>query len=97
MASGADSPLALPLLSKFIESQARTHFRRAGEVLKLELTAPPIDGRAKAACIRFLADFLKVPRSSVTIAAGSDSRNKVIRISGMSDGDVEQALTAIIE
>ena len=62
-----------------------------GDSLKVELTAPPVEGKANEACIRFFAEFLKVPRSSVTIAAGIGSRNKVIRISGTSVLAVEQA------
>jgi len=60
-----------------------------GDSLKLELTAPPIDGRANDACLKFFSDFLKVPRSSVTIAAGANSRNKVIRVSGVHANSVE--------
>ena len=60
-----------------------------GDALKVELTAPPIDGRANEACIRFLAEFLKVPRSSITIAAGASGRNKVIRVTGVSASSVE--------
>jgi len=55
-----------------------------GEALKLSLTSPPIEGRANEACIEFFAKFLKVPRSSVTIASGQTSRNKVIRVAGVS-------------
>ena len=51
--------------------------------LKLAVTAPPIEGRANEACIRFLAELLNVARSSVTIAAGASSRNKVVRIEGL--------------
>jgi uncharacterized protein (TIGR00251 family) len=63
-----------------------------GDALKLSLTAPPIDGKAKAACIEFFAKFLKVPRSSVTIAAGESSRNKVIRVIGLSAEEVLKRL-----
>jgi uncharacterized protein (TIGR00251 family) len=55
-----------------------------GDALKLALTAPPVDGKANDACIDFFAKLLKVPRSSVTIAAGQTSRNKVIRVAGLS-------------
>lgn len=51
-----------------------------GDALKLSLTAPPVEGRANEACIEFFAKLLKVPRSSVTIASGQTSRNKVIRV-----------------
>lgn len=64
------------------------------EVPKLEITAPPIEGKANEACVRFLADLLKVPRSSVTIAAGKSSRNKVIRVAGISAVAVTQRLAA---
>jgi uncharacterized protein len=54
-----------------------------GDALKVSLTTPPIEGRANEACIEFFAKLLKVPRSSVTIASGQTSRNKVIRIAGL--------------
>ena len=63
-----------------------------GDALKLALTAPPLEGRANQACIEFLAEFLKVPRSSVTIAAGETSRNKVIRIAGLSADELRRRL-----
>ena len=63
-----------------------------GDALKLALTAPPVEGRANEACIVFLAEVLNVPRSSVTIAAGETSRNKVIRIAGVSAAQVEDRL-----
>ncbi len=63
-----------------------------GDALKLALTAPPVEGKANEACVIFLSKLLKVPRSSVTIAAGETSRNKVIRVAGMSAEDVRQRL-----
>ena len=63
-----------------------------GEALKLALTAPPVDGKANEACIDFFAKLLKVPRSSVTIAAGQTGRNKVIRVAGMSPEEVRSRL-----
>lgn len=63
-----------------------------GDALKLSLTAPPIDGRANEACIEFFAKLLKVPRSSVTIASGASSRNKVIRVEGISAAELRNHL-----
>jgi uncharacterized protein len=63
-----------------------------GDALKLALTAPPVEGRANETCIAFLAEVLNVPRSSVTIAAGKTSRNKVILVSGLSAMQVERQL-----
>ena len=64
-----------------------------GDALKVSLTAPPVDGKANQVCIDFFAKLLKVPRSSVTIAAGQTSRNKVIRIAGLSAKEVEIRLS----
>ena len=66
-----------------------------GDALKVALTAPPVDGRANEAVIAFFAEFLNVPRSSVTIAAGQTSRNKVIRIAGITAAQVEQRLAFV--
>ena len=64
-----------------------------GDALKVSLTAPPIEGNANEACIEFFANLLKVPRSSVTIAAGQSSRSKVIRVVGLSAQQVRDRLT----
>jgi uncharacterized protein (TIGR00251 family) len=63
-----------------------------GEAVKVALTAPPVEGRANEACTAFFAELLNVPRSSVTIAAGESSRNKVIRVSGLSAALVSERL-----
>jgi len=63
-----------------------------GDALKVSLTAPPVEGRANEACIEFFAKFLRVPRSSVTIASGQASRNKVIRVAGVTAKQVREKL-----
>ena len=63
-----------------------------GDALKVALTAPPVDGKANDACIDFFAKLLKVPQSSVSIVAGLSSRNKVIRVAGLSAQHVRERL-----
>jgi uncharacterized protein len=63
-----------------------------GNALKLALTAPPVDGKANEACIEFFAKLLNLPRSSVTIASGRTSRNKVIRVAGLTAQQVRDRL-----
>jgi uncharacterized protein (TIGR00251 family) len=63
-----------------------------GNALKLSLTTPPVQGRANEACIEFFANLLKVPRSSVTIASGHTSRQKVVRVSGFSAEEVRKKI-----
>ncbi len=67
-----------------------------GDALKLSLTAPPAEGRANQACIEFLAEVLRLPRSSVTIAAGPASRNKVVRVSGFSASAMAERIAAAL-
>jgi uncharacterized protein (TIGR00251 family) len=64
-----------------------------GAALKVALTASPVEGKANEACIEFFANLLKVPRASVTIAAGQSSRNKVIRVAGLSAQEIQDRLT----
>ncbi len=66
--------------------------RREGGGLKIRLTAPPVDGAANEALIRFLADTFSVPKSQVEIASGHTSRDKVVRISGVAAIDAESLL-----
>lgn len=63
-----------------------------GDALKVALTAPPVDGKANEACVAFFAELLEVPRSSVSIVAGESSRNKRIRIVGVSARQVAERL-----
>ena len=48
--------------------------------LKIRLAAPPVDGKANAELLRFLADAFGVPRRDVTLVRGDASREKIVRI-----------------
>lgn len=63
-----------------------------GDALKLSLTAPPVEGKANQACIEFLAELLSVAKSSVSIAAGETSRQKIVRVAGLSAAQVRARL-----
>jgi len=65
-----------------------------GDAIKLSLTTPPLEGRANEACIAFFAKLLKVPRASVSIASGLSSRNKLIRVAGVTADYVRDRLKA---
>lgn len=63
-----------------------------GDALKVALTAPPVEGKANEACVAFLAELLGVSRSSVVIVTGESSRQKVVRVAGMSADEVRRRL-----
>lgn len=49
----------------------------------MRITAPPVDGAANDALIRFLAEILQVSRADVTLAAGEGSRSKAVSVRGI--------------
>ena len=51
-----------------------------GGALKLRLAAPPVDGKANAELIRFLADAFGVPAKNVQLLRGATSRTKQLRV-----------------
>ena len=51
-----------------------------GDALKVRLAAPPVDGKANAELLRFLAEVFGVPVRQVTLVRGDSSRQKVTRI-----------------
>ncbi len=63
-----------------------------GDAVKIRVTAPPVEGAANDALVKFLAKALGVPRRDVSIVQGAHSRNKVISIVGVSKEEVRRAL-----
>ena len=51
-----------------------------GEAIKVQVTAPPVDGAANAALGEVLSAWLDVPRSAITIVKGQGARNKVAEV-----------------
>lgn len=60
-----------------------------GDALKIRLAAPPVDGKANAALIEFLAKTCGVPRSAVELVSGETSRSKRVRIIGVDQAVLE--------
>lgn len=63
-----------------------------GDLIKIRLTAPPVEGAANAALVRFIAHKLGVPQSDVQIVAGATSRRKLVAVAGVSPSDVREKL-----
>jgi len=53
-----------------------------GEALKIRLAAPPVEGRANEALLKFIAEFFGVPLRQVELKQGGQSRHKVVAITG---------------
>ena len=63
-----------------------------GDAIKVKVTAPPVEGKANMALQRFIAKKLNLAASQIEIMAGQRSREKILRISGISRVAVEKAL-----
>jgi len=63
-----------------------------GDVVRIRLAAPPVDGAANEELIRFLADILSVPRTAIRLVSGQTSRSKVITIVGVAAEQVRVSL-----
>ena len=59
-----------------------------GGAVKIKLRAQPLEGKANAALLRFLAEQLKLPRKAIVLKSGEKSRDKTIQIHGLSKEDV---------
>ena len=64
---------------------------RLGEAWKLDLTAPPAEGKANEECVRFLAELAGVARARVRIVTGLTSRTKVVEIEGVTEEEFSRA------
>jgi uncharacterized protein len=65
---------------------------RLGEAYKLDLAAPPVEGKANEECVRFFADLAGVVRSQVRILSGLANRNKVVNVEGIDQEKLEELL-----
>jgi uncharacterized protein (TIGR00251 family) len=63
-----------------------------GDALKIRLAAPPVDGKANAALIEFIATRLGLPKTAVRLAAGRSSRRKILEIDD-APPDVEERIS----
>ncbi|MBK8890135.1 MAG: YggU family protein [Dechloromonas sp.] len=53
-----------------------------GDALKIRLAAPPVDGKANMALLKFVADALKLPAAAIILKSGHTSRRKVLEVRG---------------
>jgi uncharacterized protein (TIGR00251 family) len=64
--------------------------------LKLQLAAPPVEGRANEELVRFVADTLGVAKAQVEIVGGGTSRRKTVKLEGVNAQLVVLKLSPIV-
>ncbi len=67
---------------------------RFGQAWKLDLAAPPVDGKANQECVRFFAELAAVPKSRVRIVTGATGRLKLVEVDGIGQDALETLLSA---
>ena len=65
---------------------------RHGQAWKVRVAAPPEGGRANEAVVRLLAETLSLPRGAVTLVSGHGARDKVVRLDGLDQTQIERRL-----
>jgi uncharacterized protein (TIGR00251 family) len=69
----------------------------ADGILKLRVTAPPVEGRANEACLRLLAEVLDLAISRLRIVSGQHARFKTIRVAATSAQTIRAKLCDLLE
>ena len=64
-----------------------------GDAIKIKLRAPAIEGKANTALRKFLAEKLSIPQRAIALDRGERSRDKVLRIDGLSEKTIREFLT----
>ena len=68
-----------------------------GGALKVQVTAPPVEGEANRALVDLLADWLAVPRRSVTVVRGQTGRDKLIDVASADPEALADAIRARVD
>jgi hypothetical protein len=78
---------------KVIPRAGRTELAgtREGAIL-IRLAAAPVEGAANGALIDFLADLLEIPKRRIAIVSGETSRQKRVKITGVTASAVQERL-----
>ena len=67
-----------------------------GDAIKIKLRAPAVEGKANTALRKFLAETLSIPQRAIVLERGERSRDKVLRIEGLSEEEVRKQLLTTI-
>jgi uncharacterized protein YggU (UPF0235/DUF167 family) len=64
-----------------------------GDAVRLRIAAPPVQGAANAALLRFLAEAAGVSRSTIRVVAGDTGRRKRVLFEGLTAEELERRLS----
>jgi len=89
-----DSPEGAILKLRIIPRAAKNAIQgEHGDALKIRLSAPPVEGAANTALVKFLSKATDVPRSRIQILSGATGRNKRVLLTGCTSDSIRPLLT----
>lgn len=85
------------LLKVRVTPRARTNALSLDDsgVLRVRLTAPPVEGAANRALIELLADGLGLKRAALEVLRGEHGRDKLVAVRGCSDAELAERLARV--
>lgn len=90
-----DTPDGAVLTLRIIPRAARNAIQGLhGDALKIRLCAPPVDGAANTALVKFLADTLALPRARIRLLSGQTSRSKRVLIADVPASAIRSTIQA---
>lgn len=73
---------------KVIPRSSVNKFEKNGDEYRLKIKSPPVDGKANKEIVDFLSDYFSISKKNVIIERGELSKNKVVRLIGVSKEDI---------
>lgn len=64
-------------------NSSKREIKIEGEIIKVWLHSPPVDGRANKELVELFASTLRHPKSKIEVTKGGSGRNKIVTIDGM--------------
>lgn len=88
-----------PTLRVFVQPKAkRTMFLGLHDnMLKIGVTAPPVDGKANREVIYYLADFFGLKKRDVRIVAGEKSRRKICTLGHIDEHEIRKKVLSLLK
>lgn len=65
------------------------------DMLKVKVTAPPVDGKANKVLVEFLSKTFKVPKTYFEIVKGETSKDKSILIKNIDDNKIDEIVALL--
>ncbi len=69
------------LTLRIIPNSSKNEIIKTEGMIKVKITAPPVDGKANKALVEFLSKTFKIPKTSFKIIKGETSKDKTLSVS----------------